>query len=162
MAACHYRGYSRNVAGAHRGKPDNSAFIALAAVITVPLVLLGSLVYFCLRHPTGLYLLVSLVDCVVVVQSVHRLVLNLAKQQAQIAEELVTRLSLYAQLVAAVGLVLTSIGYVLHWTSNEMFRDSTIGLSFVYVIGMPLYWLGGKRLLIASLKARGFGSEPEA
>jgi hypothetical protein len=150
------------VAGAHRGKPDYSGLIAGAAVITVAVVMIGSLVYFGLRHPTWLYLLVSVVDCVVVVQSVHRLVLNLAKQHAQTAEELVTRLSLYAQSVAAVGLVLTSIGYVLHWTSNETFRDSTIGLSFVFVIGLPLYWLGGKRLLIASLKARGFGSEPEA
>lgn len=137
-------------------------FIALAAVITVPLVLLGSLVYFGLRHPTGLYFLVSVVDCVVVGQSAHRLVLNLAKQQVQTAEELVTRLSLYAQLVATVGVALTSIGFVLHWMSNQTFRYSVIGLSLVYVVGMPLYSFGGKRLLIASLKARGFGSEPEA
>jgi hypothetical protein len=136
--------------------------IALAAVIAVPTALIGSLIYLGLRHPTWLYLLVSVVDCVIVVQSAHRLVLHLARQQTQAAEELVARLSLYAQLVAAAVVAIISIGFALHWMMNETFRDSVLGLCLVYVVGMPVYWFGGKRLLIASLKARGFGSEPEA
>jgi hypothetical protein len=136
--------------------------IALAALITVAAAMIGSLIYFGFKHQTGLYLIVSVVECVVVVQSAHRLVLNLAKEQPKTAEELVERLSRYGQLVAATGVALTSIGFVLHWMSNQTFRNSVIGLSLVFVVGLPVYWLGGKRLLIASLKARGYGSEPES
>jgi hypothetical protein len=129
-------------------------------VITVAVVLIGSLIYFGFKHPTGLYLIVSAVECVVVVQSAHRLVLNLAKEQPKTAEDLVERLSRYGQLVAATGVALSSIGFVLHWMSNQTFRDSVIGISLVFVVGLPAYWLGGKRLLTAWLTTRGYGSEP--
>jgi hypothetical protein len=150
------------VAGAHRGKPDNSGLIVLAAVITVPAALIGSLIYLGLKHPNWLYLLLIAAESVVVVQSTHRLVLNLAKQQAQTVQEVMKRLSLYAQLAGTAGAALASIGFVLHWMSKEAFSDSAIGLALVYVVGLPAYRFGGKRMLIAWLRARGFSSEPEA
>jgi len=106
-----------------------------------------------------LYILISALDVAIIVQATHRLVLVLAKAPLRSAEEAVDRLSLVAQLVGAVVLAAASIGQVRGWMHGTYGRVVR-GLLVLYVIGAPIYWLGGKRRLIAALKARATGDGP--
>ena len=138
------------MSGTHRGKPDHSVLIALLAVIVVPVAAIGFIIYLGVTT-SGIWILVAVLDAVVVIQAAHRVVLNLASTQLQSAEEVVDRLSLIAQLIGAVVVVLASIGQVRGWM-HGMFRDAIAGVLLVYLIGSPVYWFGGKRRLIAVLR----------
>ena len=89
------------MSGTHRGKPDQSVLIALLAAIVVPVAAIGFIIYLGVMHLSGLWILVSVFDAVVVIRTAHRVVLNLASRQLQSAEEMVDRLSLIAQLIGA-------------------------------------------------------------
>jgi hypothetical protein len=64
-------------------------------------------------------------------------------------------------LIGAVVVALASIGQVRGWM-HGMFRDVIAGVLVLYVIGSPVYWLGGKRRLIAVLRTRAAGDEPRS
>jgi hypothetical protein len=98
-------------------------------------------------------------DAAVVFQAADRDVQNLASKQPQSAEGVANRLSLTAQLIGAVVVLLASIGQMRGWM-HGMFRDVIIGVPVVCVIGSPAYWFGGKRRLIAVLRTRATGDEP--
>jgi hypothetical protein len=146
------------VSGTHRGKPDNSVLIALLAVVVIPLAVIGLIIYVASRHPSVIFILVSVLDGVVVIQATHRVVLNLA-ERPQSAEQLARRLSLLAQLLGAAVVALAAIGQLRGWM-HGMFRDVIATVLVLYAIASPVYWFGGKRRLIGMLSARTAGNEP--
>jgi len=133
--------------------------IALLAVIVVPIAMIVFIIYLGVTHLSGILILVSVVDGVIVIQAAHRVVLNLANRQPQSAEDVVDRLSLIAQLIGAVVVALASIGQVRGWM-HGMFRDVIVSVLVLYLIGSPAYWLGGKRRLVAVLRTRATGGPP--
>jgi hypothetical protein len=133
--------------------------IALLAVIVAPIAMIGFIIYLGVTHPSGILILVSVLDGVIVIQTAHRVVLNLANRQLQSAEDVVDRLSLIAQLISAVVLTLASIGQVRGWM-HGMFHDVIVSVMVLYLIGSPAYWLGGKRRLVAFLRTRATGDGP--
>ncbi|HYK31835.1 MAG TPA: hypothetical protein VEV63_07735 [Streptosporangiaceae bacterium] len=101
-------------------------------------------------------------NCVMVVRATHRLVLDMAKKQPRSAEEVVDRLSLVGQLIAAVAVAIAAIAQARGWMRGPV-RDVVLGVLVLYLIGAPVYWwFGGKRRLIAVLRARATGDEPGA
>jgi hypothetical protein len=118
--------------------------------------LIGFAIYLGVKHLSWLWILISTLDLVIVGQATHRLVLNIAKPQPRSAEDVVDRLSLVAQLIVAVVLAAASIGQVRGWMHGT-YGNVIRGLFAVYVIGAPIYWLGGKRRLVAALAKRATG-----
>jgi hypothetical protein len=147
------------MSAAHRGKPDNSWLIALAAVLVVPLAVIGLIMYLRARHLSGITVSLAALDGVMVIQAAHRVVMNLADKQLQSAEELADRFSLIAQLIGALVLELVFLGQV-RGTMHGTFRDATGGVIVLYLVGSPIYWLGGKRRLVAMLRTRAAGDRP--
>ena len=146
-------GYSEAVSAAHRGKPDNSPLIALFAVLVVPAIVIGFIIYLVTQHPAGFLILLGAADGVILLQAAHKVVLNLANRQPQSAEQVADRLSLIAQLIGTVVAALAFIGQVRGWM-HGMFRDVILGVLVLYLAGGPIYWFGGKRRLIAVLRTR--------
>jgi hypothetical protein len=99
-------------------------------------------------------ILVAAGDGVIVIRTAHRLVLNLADQRLRSAEQMADRLSLIAELIGALVVALAAVGQLRGWM-HGMFRDVVAGVLAVYLVGMPVYWYGGKRRLIAVLRAWG-------
>jgi hypothetical protein len=141
------------VSAAHHGKPDRSALIALLAV-AAPVVVIGFTIYLVIQHPSGILIILGALNGVMLIQAAHKVVLNMAGKPPQSAEQVVDRLSLVAQLTSAVVLTLASIGQARGWM-HGMFRDIIDGVLVLYLIGAPIYWLGGKRRLIAMLRTSG-------
>lgn len=143
----------------HRGKPDNSTPVALLAIAVV----LGALIWIGFHlsgtHLSVLWLLTWVADAALVLQAGHRLVLNLANRQRLSAEETVDRLDLVAQLIAAVAVALAAIGTARGWM-HGLFWGVMVCVLVLYLIGSPIYWLGGKRRLIAFLRTRTADDEP--
>ncbi len=153
--ACRRSRYSEGVSARHRGKPD-APRMTLLAVVALPLAGIGFIIYLGVRHPSAILILLAAANGVIVVQVAHRLVLHLANQQLRSAEQVADRLSLIAQLIGALVVALAAIAQVRGWM-HGMIRDVVAGLSALYLIGSPVYWLGGKRRLIAVLRAWGAG-----
>ena len=143
----------------HRGKADCSPLIALILIVVVPLAGIGLLIFVGLRHPSAILILVGAVDGVLLIQAVHRVVLNLADMQPQTAEQRADRLSLMAQLAGAMVLSLAFIGQVRGWMHGT-FGDVIVGVLVIYLLAGPIYWLGGRRRLIAALRNRATGDGP--
>ncbi len=146
------------MAGTHRGKPDYPAPIALLAVIIVPCALIALAIYVGIRHSSALFIVGSVLDAVIVIEAAHRVVLNLGGKRPETAEEVVSRLSLVAQLIGAVVVVLEFIGQSRGWMGG-IFGDVVLGVVVLYLIGMPVYRFGGKSRLIAALRARAAGDD---
>ncbi len=133
--------------------------IALIAIVVVPAALIGLIIYLGIRHPSGIFLVAVVIDAVIVIQAAHRVVLNLAAKQPRSAEDVVNRLGLTAQLIAAVVVTLAAVGQLRGWMHGR-FEDAIVGIMTLYLIGALVYWLGGKRRLIAALRTRIAGDEP--
>jgi hypothetical protein len=142
------------VSGAHRDKSGNSTLIV--PVVVVPVAVIGFIIYLVVKHPSGLLILLGAGDSVVVIQAAHKVVLNLANAQLKSAEQVVNRLGAIAQLFIAVVGALGSVGVTRGWMHGT-FRDVITGVLALYLIGSPIYWFGGKRRLIAVLRARTAG-----
>lgn len=147
------------VSARHRGKADYSPLIALILIVVVPLAGMGLLIAVGLRYPSAILILVGAADGVLLIQAVHKVVLNLAGKQPQTAEQWADRLSLRAQLAGAMVLSLAFIGQVRGWM-HGMFRDVVVGVLVVYLVAGPIYWFGGRRRLIAVLRTGATGEEP--
>jgi len=147
------------VSARHRGKADHWSLIQLILTLMVPLAGIGLLIFVGLKHPSVMLILVGAFNGVYLIQAVHRTVLNLADKQPQTAEQMADRLSLIAQLVGAVVIVLAFIGQVRGWMHGT-FRDLILGVLFVYLLAGPIYWYGGRRRLIGLLTMRDTGDEP--
>jgi hypothetical protein len=146
------------VSGTHRGKPNHRVLITLLAVVVVAVAVIGFIIYLPITHASVILILAGVLDAVIVLQATHRMVLNLASSQVQSAEDAVNRLSLMAQLVGAVVVLLVCVGQLRGWM-HGMFRDLIDGVLVLYLIGSPIYWFGGKRRLIAMLSTRAPGGE---
>jgi hypothetical protein len=147
------------VSAAHRGKPDYSLPVAVIAVVMVPLAGIGFIIFLGAKHPAGILTLLGALDLVLLVQAVHKVVLNLAAKQLQSAEQFADRLSLIAQLIGALVIALAFAGQVRGWMHGT-FRDVIVGVIVLYLAGSPIFWLGGRRFLVAVLKTRVTGDEP--
>ena len=133
--------------------------MTLVAVVAVPLAGIGLIIYLGARHPSAIWILLAAADGLVVIQAAHRFVLHLANQPLRSAEQVADRLSLIAQLIGALLMALAAIGQVRGWM-HGMFRDVAVGLGVLYLVGALVYWSGGKRRLIAVLRASGAGDGP--
>ena len=149
------------MSGRHRGKPDDSPLIALLAVVVVPLAGITFIIYVGEKHPSAIFIPVIAVDGVILIQAAHRVVLNLANTQPRSAEQVVARLSLVAQLTFALAVTMASIGHLQGWM-HGIFRDVVGGALVLWLVGAPIYWLGGKRRLIDALRTQATEEGPES
>lgn len=155
--------YSGSVSGTHQrepddGRPDGPRFggTVLVAIVTVTVVVLATMaavIFTTVSHLSTVQILVCVLDCVIVAQAGHRLVMNIRSGQPKSAEHVLNRLSLVAQLISSIAIAAISVGALRHRTLG-LYSDILIGILAVYVLGAPIYWLGGKRRLIAAIKAR--------
>jgi len=144
------------VSAAHLGKPGNSLLIALVVVVVVPLAGIGFIIYLGIKHRSGVLILLGALDGIILIQAAHRAVLNLANKQLHSTEQMADRLSLIAQLVGALVAALASIGQV-RGRMHAAFRDVIAGVLVLYLVGLPIYWFGGRRRLISVLRTRATG-----
>lgn len=131
------------------------AIVGAAAII-------GTLIWAVVSHPSLVLILAAGLDGVMVLQAAHKLILNLGSKQPQSAEELVGRLGLIGQLIVALAVALAAVGEARGWVhgGSGIAGHAALGVAVIYLIGAPIYWLGGKRRLVAALKARGIGGTP--
>jgi len=146
--------------GAHRSTTQNPVtaglrsaawLMALASLITVPLALLALLalgIYVAIARQADLLPFVIALQSVACMLVFGNLAWRVLRKPRPSPEGLVHLMAQAGVLLCLVTGLLADIGRQRGWMHGA-YQDAVTGISGLFVLGIPAYWLGGKRLTAA-------------